>query len=72
MAEELKAASDKHQVDVSSEWLAMPFRDWCKRVGISISHGYDLAAEGKLKITKAGNKSLIVRPESDRFLSEGA
>ncbi|CAJ0854198.1 hypothetical protein AMST5_00716 [freshwater sediment metagenome] len=58
--------------DASPDWIAMPFRKWCRLAGISISHGYDLASEGKLRITKAGNKSLIARPESDRFLSEGA
>ncbi len=52
-------------------WLAMPFRDWCRKVGISPSHAYALAAAGKIKITKLGNRSVITRHENDRVLGEG-
>ncbi len=59
-------------VAAPADWMAMPFRDWCRKVGISPSHAYALAADGKLKITKLGNRSLITRAENDRVLAEGA
>jgi hypothetical protein len=54
-----------------TDWLAKPFREWCRGVGISPSHGYALIAEGRIKITKIGNRTLITRAESDRVLKEG-
>lgn len=51
------------------DWIATPFRHWCKLVGISCSHAYAEAAAGHLKITKSGNRSLITHIESDRYLS---
>ena len=54
------------------DWLAMPFRDWTAKVGISPSHGYDLVKAGKLKLLKAGKRSLVTKAESDRFLATGA
>lgn len=52
-----------------ADWIATPFRKWCRTIGISCSHGYALAAEGHLRLTKAGNRTLITRVESDRFLN---
>lgn len=52
------------------DWIATPFRHWCKIVGISPSHAYAMAASGKLKITKFGNRSLITRVESDRYFNQ--
>jgi hypothetical protein len=52
-------------------WLAMPFRDWCRKVGISYSHAYAMAAAGKIKITKLGSRSVITRDENNRVLAEG-
>lgn len=57
--------------DQRDDWLAMPFRGWCRKVGISPSHAYSLAAEGKIKITKIGNRSIMTRAENDRVLAEG-
>lgn len=54
-----------------ADWMAMPFRDWCRKAGISPSHAYALAAKGELKITKLGNRSLITRAESERVLPGG-
>lgn len=70
MSEELNEV--KSRKDAPADWMAMPFRDWCRKVGISPSHAYALAAEGKLKITKLGNRSLITRAENDRVLSGGS
>lgn len=64
--------SDNISVDdnlIPKDWIAIPFRRWCKLAGISCSHGYAEAAAGLLKITKSGNKSLITRDESDRYFS---
>lgn len=55
-----------------ADWLAMPFQAWTKKVGISRSHGYALIKSGKLKILKSGKRTLITKPESDRFLATGA
>lgn len=53
---------------IPADWIALPFRRWCQLAGISFSHAYELAAAGRLKITKAGCRSLVTRAESDRFL----
>lgn len=56
--------------ETPSDWVAMPLRSWCRKVGISPSHAYMLAAGGKLKITKVGCRSLITRTENNRILGE--
>ncbi len=53
------------------DWIAKPFRKWCRDAGISVSHGYNLAAHGKIKITHLGNRALMTRAESDRVLRGG-
>lgn len=56
---------------LEGDWIAKPFRNWCRDAGISVSHGYNLAAQGRLKITHLGNRALMTRAESDRVLREG-
>lgn len=62
------AQAESDDAPLPADWIATPFRRWCKLAGISFSHGYALAAEGRLHLTKAGNRTLVTRAESDRFL----
>lgn len=59
----------KELAPLPSDWIAQPVIDWCERVGISLSHAYALKEAKKLRFAKAGNKTLITRDESDRFLA---
>lgn len=56
-------------IPLPKDWIATPFRRWCKLAGISYSHAYSLVAAGHLEITKSRNRSLITRVESDRYFS---
>ena len=68
---EQETSTNQAPKELPSDWLAMPFRDWCLKAGISVSHGYSMVAQGKLKLTKFGNRSMIIRAEHERVSSEG-
>lgn len=53
----------------ASDWIAMGVQSWCKMVGISVSHAYQMAAAGQLHFSKIGTRTLITREESDRVLA---
>jgi hypothetical protein len=61
--------SNQDYKPIPKDWIALPFRRWCELAGVSYSHAYAEAAAGLLKITKSGNKSLITRIESERYLN---
>lgn len=51
--------------------LADTVTDFCKSLGISRAHFYDLVNAGKIKTIKIGAKTLVSREERDRILREG-
>lgn len=51
---------------------AYSMREGCAMLGISVATGYRRAAEGKLKITKIGSRSVLSDEEITRIAREGA
>lgn len=48
--------------------FALPFVEGCRRLGISVRHGRNLARRGQIPILKLGAKLLIPRPWIDERL----
>jgi excisionase family DNA binding protein len=46
--------------------------DACRATGISRSTLYKLASQGKVKLVKIGNRTVVPETEIDRLASEGA
>lgn len=52
------------------EPLALTVKDACRALSISRSHLYVLAADGKLRLTRLGSRTLISMSEIRRLLGE--
>ncbi len=52
--------------------LARRIPDACAALQISRSHLYELAKEGKIKLVKIGDRTLVPEAELERLANEGA
>jgi excisionase family DNA binding protein len=52
--------------------LAWRVNDACSALGISRSHIYDLAANGKIRLIKIGSRTVVPDDEVQRIAREGA
>jgi len=57
--------------DVPPRRLAYPINEGCQLGGFSRSHLYALAAAGKVRLIKVGNRRLLPASELERLTSEG-
>lgn len=48
---------------------AMPFYRFLEWAGIRKSKAYDEAAKGRLKLTKVGGKTLVLRSDAEAWLA---
>lgn len=55
----------------ATEPLAYRIRDASRVSGLSKSYLYELAAEGRIKLSKIGGRTLIARTELLRLIDEG-
>ncbi len=58
-------------VDTSEDRLALPVNEFCRKVSISRSLAYRLAAAGKLRLVKLGTRTVVPLAEVHRLLSGG-
>lgn len=49
---------------------ARRINDACAALGVSRSHLYNLAGEGKLRLVRIGNRTVVPETEIDRLLGE--
>jgi excisionase family DNA binding protein len=49
---------------------ARRINDACAALGVSRSHLYNLAGEGKLRLVRIGNRTVVPESEIDRLLGE--
>ena len=49
---------------------ARRINDACAALGVSRSHLYNLAGEGKLRLVRIGNRTVVPELEIDRLLGE--
>lgn len=53
------------------EPLAYRMKDASKASGLSKSYLYELAAAGRIKLSKVGGRTLVPRTELQRLINEG-
>jgi len=63
-----EALSKKTGAAASLAPMAYRITDACTLLSISRSHLYDLAAEGKVRLVKLGNRSLVPASEISRLV----
>ena len=51
--------------------LAYRVKDFCRLVGISASTFWKLTADGKIKVTRIGGRTLIPATEANRIVADG-
>ncbi len=49
---------------------ARRINDACAALGVSRSHLYNLAGEGKIRLVRIGNRTVVPESEIDRLLGE--
>ncbi|MGD0632648.1 MAG: hypothetical protein ABSA13_00015 [Beijerinckiaceae bacterium] len=69
-AEKNKKSDSRLQSILTAGALALSIEEFCRATSIGRSHTYEEIAKGRLKIKKAGKRSLILIDEARRYLSE--
>jgi excisionase family DNA binding protein len=65
-------ADDPKGLNAQISPMARRIPNACRALDISRSHLYDLAAQGKIRLIKIGNRTLVPEAEIRRLATEGA
>jgi excisionase family DNA binding protein len=69
---EWRSALPHSDIKSADEKRAYSIPEFCWRYGIGRSTAYKLAKEGRLRLVKVGNRTLILHEDAEALLREGA